>query len=132
MTSPLEALSGPGKSLRQEPPDAREFAGLQRSGHARLLDAARTEVSLEGRFDVGRFRYTKLNEAMRWMLTARRRIIAGICSRNRTGTFRCQPTTDITKLCGRATPRRCGTAFSPRPGEFSDYLSSIGGCVRGV
>lgn len=32
MVSPLELLSGPGKPLRQEPPDAKEFAGLQRSG----------------------------------------------------------------------------------------------------
>ena len=52
MTSLLDALSGPGKSLRQEPPDTREFAGLQRSGMARLRDAARTELSLEGRFDL--------------------------------------------------------------------------------
>jgi hypothetical protein len=36
MSSPLEALSGPGKSLKAEPPDAQEFAGLQRSGLARL------------------------------------------------------------------------------------------------
>ena len=52
MTSPLDALSGPGKSLRQEPPDAREFSGLQRSDMARLRDAARAELSLEGRFDL--------------------------------------------------------------------------------
>jgi hypothetical protein len=52
MASPLDALSGPGKSLRQEAPDAREFAGLQRSGRARLLDATRTDLSLEGRFDL--------------------------------------------------------------------------------
>lgn len=52
MTSPLEALSGPGKSLRQEPPDAAEFAGLKRSGLARLRDAANDGLSLEGRFDL--------------------------------------------------------------------------------
>lgn len=52
MTSPLEALSGPGKSLRQEPPDAHEFAGLKRSGLARLRDATNTSLSLEGRFDL--------------------------------------------------------------------------------
>lgn len=52
MTSPLEALSGPGKSLRQEPPDAAEFAGLKRSGLARLQDAANDGLSLEGRFDL--------------------------------------------------------------------------------
>ncbi len=52
MTSPFENLSGPGKPLKAEPPDAREFAGLKRSGHARLKDAQNTELSLEGRFDL--------------------------------------------------------------------------------
>jgi hypothetical protein len=52
MTSPLEALSGPGKSLRQEPSDAQEFSGLKRTGLARLRDAANTGLSLEGRFDL--------------------------------------------------------------------------------
>ena len=52
MVSPLELLSGPGKSLRQELPDAKEFAGLQRSGLARLRDAANAGLSLEGRFDL--------------------------------------------------------------------------------
>ncbi len=52
MASPLELLSGPGKPLRQEPPDAQEFAGLQRSGLARLRDAANAGLSLEGRFDL--------------------------------------------------------------------------------
>ena len=39
MTSPLENLCGPGKPLRKEPPDAKEFAGRKRSGHTRLADA---------------------------------------------------------------------------------------------
>ncbi len=52
MASPLENLSGPGKSLQKEPPDAKEFAGLKRSGLARLSDAANTTNSLEGRFDL--------------------------------------------------------------------------------
>jgi len=52
MVSALENLSGPGKSLRKEPPDAKEFAGLARSGLARLADAANTTNSLEGRFDL--------------------------------------------------------------------------------
>jgi hypothetical protein len=30
MDSPLENLTGPGRSLRKEPPDAKEFAGLKR------------------------------------------------------------------------------------------------------
>lgn len=50
--SALERLSGPGKSLQKEPPDAKELAGLKRSGMARLSDAANTANSLEGRFDL--------------------------------------------------------------------------------
>lgn len=52
MTSPLENLCGPGKSLIKEPPDAKEFAGLKRSGLVRLSDARNTANSLEGRFDL--------------------------------------------------------------------------------
>jgi hypothetical protein len=52
MTSPLERLAGPGKSLAAEPPDAKEFAGLKRSGMVRLKDAGNSTNSLEGRFDL--------------------------------------------------------------------------------
>ena len=52
MTSPFDNLAGPGKPLKAELPDAREFAGLKRSGHARLQDAASAALSLEGRFDL--------------------------------------------------------------------------------
>ena len=52
MTSPFDNLSGPGKPLKAEPPDAKEFAGLKRSGHARLQDALNSSLSLEGRFDL--------------------------------------------------------------------------------
>ncbi len=52
MTSPLERLAGPGKSLAAEPPDAKEFAGLERSGLDRLNDAANKSNSLAGRFDL--------------------------------------------------------------------------------
>lgn len=52
MASPLENLSGQDKPLRQEPPDAKEVAGLSRSGHARLADAQNASVSMEGRFDM--------------------------------------------------------------------------------
>ena len=52
MPSPLENLAGPGKDLRKEPPDAQEFAALKRSGLGRLADAARTDLSLESRFDL--------------------------------------------------------------------------------
>jgi len=37
--SPLERLAGPGSVLAKEPPDGKEFAGLVRSGLARLKDA---------------------------------------------------------------------------------------------
>lgn len=52
MPSPLDALSGPGKSLRREPPDADEFAGLRNSALARLRDSENPDNSLEGRFDL--------------------------------------------------------------------------------
>lgn len=52
MPSPLENLCGPGKPLHAEPPDANEFAGLQRSGMARLKDAQVPQLSLESRFDL--------------------------------------------------------------------------------
>ena len=52
MTSPLENLCGPGKSLRQEPPDAKEFAGLKHSGRTRLADAENPNIALESRFDL--------------------------------------------------------------------------------
>ena len=52
MASPLENLSGPGKALAAEPPDAKEFAGLKRSGLVRLKDAENPANSLESRFDL--------------------------------------------------------------------------------
>lgn len=52
MASPLEDLCGPGKPLQKEPPDSAEFAGLKRSGLARLADATNIDNSLEGRFDL--------------------------------------------------------------------------------
>jgi hypothetical protein len=50
--SPLENLSGPGKPLRLEAPDAKELAGLERSGLRRLADAEKPANSLESRFDL--------------------------------------------------------------------------------
>ncbi|MGV8805395.1 MAG: hypothetical protein ACWA6Y_10590 [Polaromonas sp.] len=52
MPNPLENLSGPGKSLKKEAPDPNEFAGLLRSGLARLKDARNTQLALESRFDL--------------------------------------------------------------------------------
>ncbi len=52
MTSPFEHLAGPGKPLRAEPPDSKEFAGLQRMGLARLKDAQRSGLALESQFDL--------------------------------------------------------------------------------
>lgn len=52
MPSAFENLCGTGKPLKAEPPDANEFAGLKRSGLARLKDAGTTSLSLEGRFDL--------------------------------------------------------------------------------
>ena len=52
MTSPFENLTGPGKPLRAEQPDSKEFAGLQRMGMARLQDAQKTGLALESQFDL--------------------------------------------------------------------------------
>ena len=52
MTSPLDNLCGPGKPLKAEPRDAKEFAGLVRSGKARLKDAGSKGLALESRFDL--------------------------------------------------------------------------------
>ena len=52
MASPLENLTGPGKPLHKELPDAREFSGLKRSALARLTDSAKVSNSLESRFDL--------------------------------------------------------------------------------
>jgi hypothetical protein len=52
MISPLDNLCGPGKPLRAEPADAKEFAGLKRSALLRLADAEKRSNSLDGRFDL--------------------------------------------------------------------------------
>ena len=52
MPNPLENLSGPGKPLKAEAPDAQELAGLLRSGLARLKDARNTALAFESRFDL--------------------------------------------------------------------------------
>jgi hypothetical protein len=52
MTSAFENLCGPGKPLKAEPPDAKEFAGLLRSGIARLKDVGTKGLSAESRFDL--------------------------------------------------------------------------------
>ena len=53
-THPLENLSRPGGSLKPEPPDAAEMAGLLRTGRARLTDAGNTALALESRFELPR------------------------------------------------------------------------------
>ena len=52
MATPLDNLSGPGKALKAEAPDAAELAGLVRTGIARLTDARNTALALESRFDL--------------------------------------------------------------------------------
>ena len=52
MPNPLDNLCGPGKPLQKEAPDAAEYAGLLRSGAARLKDARNITLALESRFDL--------------------------------------------------------------------------------
>ena len=67
MTSAFESLTGPGKPLRAEPPDAKEFAGLQRSGLARLKDAAQPTLAVESRFDLAyNAAHARCLAPMRW------------------------------------------------------------------
>ena len=51
-TNPLDNLSRAGGSLKTEPPDASEIAGLLRTGRARLADASNKALALESRFDL--------------------------------------------------------------------------------
>ncbi len=85
MTLPLENLCAPNKLLRQEPPDAREFAGLKRSGRTRLADAGNTAISPEGRFDLA------YNAAHAFCLAMLRRL--GYRSANRYIVFQVLPHT---------------------------------------
>ena len=50
--SELDNLCGPGKPLRREPVDAREYENLVLSGKRRLLDAQNKALSIESRFDL--------------------------------------------------------------------------------
>ncbi len=52
MNAQLQNLSGPGKPLKNEPPDAAELAGLLRNALARLADARNETLALESRFDL--------------------------------------------------------------------------------
>jgi len=52
MHTALDNLCGPGKPLKTEAPDAKEIAGLLRTGIARLQDARKTTLALESRFDL--------------------------------------------------------------------------------
>ena len=52
MNAHLQNLSGPGKPLKNEAPDAAELAGLMRTGLARLTDAGNGSLALESCFDL--------------------------------------------------------------------------------
>ena len=85
MPTPLDNLSGPGKPLKAEAPDAQELAGLLRSGLARLKDARNTTLALESRFDLA------YNAAHSLSLAALRRM--GYRSGNRYIVFQVLPHT---------------------------------------
>ncbi len=85
INKPLDNLSGAGKPLQQEPFDANEFAGLLRSGVARLKDARNVTLALESRFDLA------YNAAHSLSLAALRRM--GYRSGNRYIVFQVLPHT---------------------------------------
>ena len=85
MPSAFDNLCGPGKPLKAELPDAREFTGLKRSGVARLKDAGTPSLSLESRFDLGyNAAHALCSAALRWH---------GYRSSNRTIVFQLLPHT---------------------------------------
>ncbi len=85
MPQALDNLSGPGKPLKAEAPDATEIAGLLRTGVARLNDARNTALALESQFDLA------YNAAHALCLAALRR--AGYRSGNRYIVFQVLPHT---------------------------------------
>jgi hypothetical protein len=85
MADPLENLYGPCKPLQKEPFDANEFAGLLRSGIARLKDARNASLAFESRFDLA------CNAAHALSLAALRRL--GYRSGNRYIVFQVLPHT---------------------------------------
>ena len=116
MNSPFENLTGFGKPLKAEPPDAKEFAGLCRSGLARLKDATNDALSLEGRFDLA------YNAAHALCLAALRR--HGYRSVNRYIVFQLLPHTlglrdaqvrSKSRRWRDGTPARCGKLLLELP-----------------
>ena len=85
MQQALDNLSGPGKPLKIEAPDALEIAGLLRTGVARLNDARNLALALESRFDLA------YNAAHALCLAALRK--AGYRSANRYIVFQVLPHT---------------------------------------
>lgn len=85
MPQALDNLSGPGKPLKKEAPDALEIAGLLRTGLARLNDARNSTLALESRFDLA------YNAAHALCLAALRK--AGYRSANRYIVFQALPHT---------------------------------------
>ena len=85
MPQALDNLSGPGKPLKKEAPDALEIAGLLRTGLARLNDARNVTLALESRFDLA------YNAAHALCLAALRK--AGYRSANRYIVFQVLPHT---------------------------------------
>ena len=85
MSQALDNLCGPGKPLKAEAPDTNEFAGLLRTGSARLNDARNSALALESRFDLA------YNSAHALCLAALRR--SGYRSANRYIVFQVLPHT---------------------------------------
>jgi len=84
----LENLLRVDRGLKQEPPSAREFSGLVKSGQLRLKDAQNPALSTESRFDLS------YNAAHAFALAALR--WHGFRSENRYMVFQClQHTLDL-------------------------------------
>src|SRR5215212_4522118 len=122
MTSPLERLSGPGKCLQPEPPDAKEFARLQRSGLARLKDPSNSANSLESRFDLAyNAAHALCLAALRWH---------GYRSNNRYIVFQLLPDTlglgpEVWRVLSKAHDQRNASEYIGRFSVDEKLLSDV-------
>ena len=120
MTSPeLENLVRIGK-LKREAWSHRDFDGLVKSGSARLTDAARTELSIEGRFDLA------YNAAHALALAALRH--RGYRSDNRYVVFQALPHWAYRPRRGAYSPSVTNVATSPSSTKVCSMWTSV--CCR--
>ena len=112
MVSTLDNLTGPGRPLAEEPPDANELNGLIIAGIPRLKDAANESLALESRFDLAyNAAHSLCLSALRWH---------GYRAQHRYVVFQVLPTTlglgpEVWRILDRAHNKR-------NLGEYEGFL----------